>query len=803
MFRNYFKVALRNIKRHAGYSLINVVGLAIGMTCCILILLWVQDELSYDRYHENADRIYRVCIDADLGTQLRAPVSMAPAAPAMISEFPEVVNAARMVRPERVSVKYENRMFQEENVSFADNSIFDIFTFPFISGDRQTALSTPYSVVITEDMAQKYFGDQEPVGKVLRLYDELGEADFTVTGVVKNVPSNSSFSFNMLRSFETLYRVDPQLVEAWITARFYTYLLLDKSSHHAELEKKFPAFVDRHMGEVLSAMGGTLKLFLQPLTKIHLYSDFEREPFATGDITYVYLFSAIALFVLLIACFNFVNLATARSATRAREVGMRKTLGAGKGKLIGQFLGESVIYSFISIVLACILLELALPLFNSLAQRELSLNYFQRPWLIPGLAGLALVVGLLAGCYPAFFLSSFKPVRVLKGTWSTPASGSAFRRALVVAQFVISIALIIGTITIYNQIHFMKNKKLGFDKEHVLVIPNLNQAIRESYLSIRDELLNIPGVMAVGASSMMPGKGITKSVFFPEGFSDSQPQAMDYLIVDADYIPTMGMEMAEGRNFSADLPTDPDESVIINQATVRKFGWNDPIGKTFRLFSLPGSDQEGATLTVIGVVKDFHMASLRQKIEPQIIFYDLSGLNNISVRIAPENITHTMDLLKQEWKKINPERPFDYFFMDESFDSQYRAEEQLGTMALYFSLLAVFIGCLGLFGMSSYTIEQRTKEIGVRKVLGATVAGIVLLLSKEFTRWVLVANIIAWPAAYFLADRWLGNFAYRIGISWTTFVLAGLLALLVALITVSFQAVKAALANPVETLRYE
>ena len=800
MYRNYLKIALRNIIRHKGYSIIHVVGLAIGMTCCILILLWVQDELSYDRYHENADRIHRLCLDANIGTQLRAPVTMAPAAPAMIKDFPEVVNAARIVRPERVSVEYQDRTFQEEDVGYADNSVFGIFTFPFISGDPQTALTTPYSVVITEEMARKYFGDQEPVGKMLRLDDE---ADFTVTGVVKNVPGNSHFNFNMLRSLETLYREDPELMEAWVTARFYTYLLLSEDCDIAQLEEKFASFVDRHMGNILSAIGGTVKLFLQPLTRIHLYSDFGGDLSANGDITYVYLFSGIALFVLLIACFNFVNLATARSASRAREVGMRKTLGASRGKLVAQFLGESLIFSFISIALACILLEMALPLFNPVAQRELSLNYFQMPWLIPGLLGLALVVGLLAGCYPAFFLSSFKPVRVLKGTWSAGASGSGFRRVLVVAQFVISIALIIGTITVYNQIDFMKNKKLGFDKEHVLVIPGMNRAVRQSYPSIRDELTNIPGVRAVGGASLVPGRGVTKSIFFPEGFSESQPQTMDYLLVDPEYIPAMGMEMAAGRNFSAHLASDSSESAIINQTAARRFGWDNPIGKTFRLPRLPGDEEEPSIVTVIGVVKDFHVTSLHQKIEPLIIFYDVSSVTNISVRIAPENITHTMDLLKREWNKINPQRPFDYFFMDESFDSQYRAEERLGTITLYFSLLAIFIGCLGLFGMSSYTVEQRTREIGVRKVLGATIAGIVLLLSKEFARWVAVANIIAWPAAYLLADRWLEDFAYRIGISWTTFVLAGFLALSIALIAVSFQAVKAALANPVDTLRYE
>lgn len=800
MFRNYLKVAFRNIKRHTGYSLINLVGLAIGMTCCILIMLWVQNELSFDRFHQKADRIYRLCLDANIGSPLLAPVSMAPAGPAMASEFPEVVSAARINRPERVSIKFEDMTFQEENVGYADNSIFEVFTFPLLKGDPKTALVAPYSVVITEDMAQKYFKDQEPLGKMLRIDDE---ADFTVTGVMKNIPPNSHLNFNMIRSFETLYRENPQAMESWISVRFYTYLLLADNCDPKLLEEKFPPFVDRLMGNFLNAIGGTVRLFLQPLTEIHLYSNFERDLPSNGDITYVYLFSGIALFVLLIACFNFVNLATARSATRAREVGMRKTLGAGRGKLMLQFLGESVIFSFFSLAIACILLELVLPLFNSLAGRQLSLNYLERPWLIPALAGLALLVGLLAGSYPAFFLSSLRPVRVLKGTGGAIASGSGFRRMLVVAQFVISITLIIGSITIYNQIDFMKNKRLGFDKEHVLIIPGLNQAARQSYPSIRDELAKIPGVTSVGASSLVPGRGRTKSIFFPEGLSENEPQTMDYLTVDPHYLPTMNMEMAQGRNFSSDISTDSTESVIINQATAIKFGWDNPIGKTFRLPNLPGDEGDELIVTVIGVVKDFHIASLHQKIEPQLIFYDLSSINNISVRLAPENITHTVGLLEEEWKKISPDRPFDFYFLDQSFDSQYRAEERLGKISLYFSLLGILIASLGLLGLSSYTTERRIKEIGVRKVLGATEAGIVLLLSKEIVRWVLLANIVAWPVAYWLADRWLGSFAYRINLGWTTFVLAGLVALSIAVITVSFQAVKAALANPVESLRYE
>ena len=796
MFNNYLKVALRNIIRQKGYSFINVVGLAIGMTCCILILLWVQDELSYDRYHQKADRICRLCLDANIGKRVRAPVTPAPAAPTMISEFPEVINATRIRGPFTTSVRYGDRVFQQGGVSYADNSIFDVFTFPFVSGDPQTALEAPYSVVITDEMAGKYFGDEDPVGKVLRFDDE---ADFTVTGVVEDVPRNSHFTFNMLRSMETLYKEDQQIMESWVDGISYeTYLLLGEDVDYRELEQKFPALVHRYMGELLDAIGVSMNFFLQPLTRIHLHSDFEGE---TSNIVYVYLLSGIALFVLLIACFNFVNLATARSATRAREVGMRKALGAGRGKLASQFLGESVIHSLASMVLACIMLELVLPLFNSVAGRELSLNYLERAWLLPVFVGLALLVGLLAGSYPALYLSSFHPVRVLKG--DKGAGGSGFRRVLVVAQFAISISLIIGTITIYHQINFMKNKKLGFDKEQVVVIPSISDAIRQSYSSVRNELIKVPGVTGVGASSRVPGKGVSKGVLIPEGFSDDESQIVDYLLVDPDYIPTMDIQMPAGRNFSADLVTDSTESIIINQTAARKFGWDKPIGKTFR--DIPSPDAEGETdvYTVIGVVEDFHTASLRLKIEPQAIFYDLSGVNNISVRIAPGNITHTMDLLKKEWKKINPEGPFDYFFMDESFDSQYQAEDRLGKIALYFSLLAIFIGCLGLFGMSSYTAERRTKEIGIRKILGASVGGIVFLLSREFTRWVLVANLIAWPVAYYAMSRWLENFAYRVEINLTTFALAAVVALVIASVTVSYQAIKAALTNPVETLRYE
>jgi putative ABC transport system permease protein len=802
MIKNYLKVAMRTLRKHKGYSFINISGLAIGMAVCILILLWVQSELSFDRYHENADRIHRLILDAEVGGgSLHTAAIMAPAAPAIVQDYPEVISAARLRGPRRQSVQYQNKLFQERLVGIADNSLFRIFSFNFLAGDPQTALEAPYTVVITAAMAQKYFGFNDPLGQVLKIG---GEKEYTVTGVVAEMPANSHLRFNMLQSFVTVLNEEPQLKENWFDIRFFTYLLLAENAEPDQFESKLAALVDKHLGEQLKAMQGTLTLSLQPLTRIHLYSDLERDLSSSGNIAYLYLFSGVALFVLLIAGINFVNLSTARSSSRVQEVGMRKTLGAVRGGLVSQFLGESMLYSLLSLFLALGLVSLILPAFRSLVGRDLSLNFLDAPWLALALLGAALLNGLLAGAYPAFFLSSFHPVRVLKGTFRTGRSNRNFRRVLVVTQFAISIALIIGTLMVYQQIRFMKTKQLGFDKEHVVVIPGLNESMRGSYASIRSELLAVPGVVNVGASSYVPGRGHLVGGFFPEGYSDGQSLTMDYLEVDFDYLPTMGIELLAGRNFSAEFATDADESLIINETAAKKIGWQDPVGKNFIFRPPPGQEGEATKVRVIGVVKDFHMASLRQKIEPTIIFCDIPNVNVFSVRTAEGgDVLQTMKRLEKKWKELAPNRPFDYLFLDESFDSQYRAEERVQTITLSFSILAVFIGCLGLFGMASFTAEQRTKEIGIRKVLGASVHGIVRLLSREYVLLVVMANGIAWPAAYLFLNRWLANFAYRIEIEWGIFVAAGVLALLIALLTVSFQALKAALADPIESLHYE
>ncbi|UCE41521.1 MAG: ABC transporter permease [Candidatus Aminicenantes bacterium] len=800
MFKNYMKIAFRSLKKHKGYSFINISGLAIGMAVCVLIFMWILNELSYDRFHEKADNICRLTLDIEIGSMLHTPVSLTAAGPALVEDFPEVIAAARVDRPRMIFVKYKDKTFQEADVGFAENEVFDIFTFPFISGDPKTALQAPNTVVITESTAQKYFGDEDPIGKILRFNNET---DFSVTGVVKDIPHNSHFRFNMLRSFQTLMANGSVRDDMWFDLRFFTYLLLDEFTDPSQLEQKFPGFIDNHLGDAMKATGGTVRLFLQPLKKIHLYSDFERDISANSDITYVYLFSAIAFFVLLIAGINFINLSTARSATRAQEVGMRKTLGAIRSRLIGQFLGESMIHSFLAMGLAIVFIILSLPFFNTVIGTELTLNFFQSPWLLAAVLGMAIIVGVCAGSYPAFILSSFPPVHVLKGLLKAGGSHSRFRKILVVFQFSISIALIAATIIVYQQIIFMKNTELGFDKEHVVIIPRMSETLRKSYRSIRSEMRDLSGVVDVGASDLVPSRGHLVGTFLPEGFADDQILSMDYMNVDAHYIPTMGMEILEGRNFSEDFSTDPNESVLINETAAKKIGWKNPVGKRFVFRPPPNSGREVFYLTVIGVVKDFHLQSLREKIEPLIIFYDYNSLMTLSVRIAPDNVPHTMGLIEKKWKELDPNRPFNFLFLDESFDSLYRQEDRLKTITFYFSFLAILIGCLGLFGMASFTAEQRTKEIGIRKVLGASVLGIIRLLAKEFMLLVIVANLIALPVAYFAMNRWLQSFAYRMDIHPIIFVLAAALSLSIALLTVSYQAIRAALANPVDSLRYE
>jgi len=800
MFRNYLKIAIRNIRKHKGYAFINIAGLSIGMACCILIVAYIITELSYDKYNENADRIYRIGAEVNMGgfTGTLA-ISNAPVGPVLHEDYPEVLNAVRIRPISKRFVKFEDREFYEEQVLYADNSIFDIFTFPMIKGDPKTALVTAYSVVLTDETAKKYFGNGDPIGKVLKFNNQ---DDFTVTGVVENIPRNSHFTFDMLCSFETFFARNKQARENWFNFNLYTYLLLPESYSFQELENKFPALVDKYMGKILKALGGELKYFLQPLTSIHLHSNLENELSGNGNILYVYIFAAIALFILFIACINFMNLATARSATRAKEVGMRKVIGAHKRELIRQFLGESIIYSFISLLIALILVQLAIPLFRSISGTELRMNYAEIPWLIPALLGLVLFVGIIAGSYPALFLSSFQPANVLKGTLKSGAGNKRFRNILVVTQFIISVTLIIGTGIIINQLKYMKNTNLNFDKENVIFVRITDQKIRQSLDFVKNELKKIPGVINLAVSSTVPGQIADVTPYIPEGFPEDNSQLMKSINIDHDFLPTLGIEIVDGRNFSTEFATDKKEAVIINETAVKKFGWDNPVGKTIKA---PGSGfpMQWDTKIVIGVVKDFHFSSLHKTIMPLYISNVPSYLDTISIKISPENTTNTLSFLREKWKEIDPYRPFEYSFLDETYDSQYRPDEQLSKIFASFTAFAIFIACLGLFGLASFMSEQRTKEIGIRKVLGASVPGIVVMLSKNFLKLVIIANIISWPISYFVMKNWLQNFAYRTNMGVWLFIMTGALSLCIALLTVSYQSVKASLSNPVDAIKYE
>jgi len=802
VFGNYLKVSTRNLLRNKGYSIINIAGLAIGIASCMMIMFWVQNELSYDRFHEKADRLYRLCIDGRIsGRNVRTPASNFPAGPAMVRDFPEVINCARIDVMPTIPVVYQDKIFLEKDVLWADNSIFELFSFPLISKSQEYPLERPNTAVITEDMAKRYFGEEDPLGKTMRLNNER---DFTITGIAKNVPTNSQIKFDMLCSFETRCAEDSELAEEWMYFSNVTFLLLEENSDYKKLESIFPTFVDNHMGERLAAFGMGINYFLQPLTSMHLYSDLEYDDFAsTGNITYVYLFSGIALFVLLIACFNFINLTTARASARAREVGLRKTLGAHKGKLIIQFLSESVIYCVFSIILAILILEMALPIINPIIGTDLSPASIGIPSFILILLLVAIGVGVLAGSYPAFILSAFKPINVLKGNLRAGTSGSRLRRALVVGQFVISIILIAGTVIIYKQINFIKNKKLGFDKEQLLVLPALDESLQKSSILIRDRLSAIPGVEKIAFGSKCPGSGTSSSLIIPEGYTDDQGIMMYQIYASYDYFPTLGIEIVQGRNFSADIKSDVSNAAIINEAAAKLIGWKNPIGKTI---TSPGADTDKSkweTKRIIGVVRDFHVEPLNKEIGPVFIINADEDLSMAILRLSTNDITGTVKKIKDVWGEIAPEQPLNFYFVEDEYDNMYRAEERMGILAFYFSILAIFIGCMGLFGMSSYAAEQRTKEIGIRKVLGATVPGILRLLSKEILILIAIACVIAWPISFYALNRWLENFAYRISLDIYIFILAGFFALAIAMLTISFQSVKAALANPIKSLKYE
>ena len=788
MFINYFTVALRNLLRHKGYSLINILGLAIGLASCILILLYVQDEVGYDRYHLKADRIYRVAYEMASGDQVwRTARTPHPLAPALRNAFPEIQETVRFRQFEPV-IQYGDKRFKEERFYYADAAVFTVFSFPFIEGDPKTALVDPFSMVITEAAAQKYFGSENPISKVVTVQ---GVGDLEITGVLKDIPKHSHFTFDFLTSYTTLQALRVNDLQQWDTAVTSTYLLLSPGEEAGRLEAKLNTLVP----EYLSEEEARNRFYLHPLTDIYLYSHLSGDLGTHSEARYIYLFSSIALFILLVACINFMNLTTARATDRTCEIGMRKVFGAYRSQLMRQFLGESILMVYAALVCALVLVEIALPSFNTLAGKQLTMPYGNHPLLVPGLFGFGSGLGLLAGSYPAFILSRFLPIQVLYNQTTPVVTGSRLRQGLVVFQFGIAIVFITATMLMSHQIDYVRSKDLGFNQEQVVVIPMQNQSMQSQYESVKNELLKHPGILGATACYHTPGRGL--------GFYGARVEGIDEeltlptYIVDYNFIPTLGMKMVEGRNFSTAFATDAGAAFIVNETAVKHFGWDKPIGRQVDW------DYGTKTGAVIGVVKDFHFASLHDEIQPLMMHIAPTYFRYLAVRLKPGNIPATLSSIKKIYQLFDPVYPFEYTFLDQDFNRHYHFEQRTAQMVTCASILAILIACLGLFGLVSLMTRQRTREIGVRKVLGATVPDIVALLSKDFIRLILLASVVAMPIAYYAINRWLQSFAYRIDVGVGTFIGGGVLVLVIALLTISYQAIKAARANPVDTLRYE
>lgn len=804
MIANYLKIAWRNLLRNKLFSFLNIFGFAIGLTCFMLIAAYVLHELSYDRYPARAGQIYRVELSATgNGDIAHYPVVDEAVGEGMKSAFSEIKEVTRF-SPVTDYVKYEEKNFKEEHLAFADANFFTIFSIPLVQGSATTALKEPYSMVLSGSLAKKYFGDENPVGRLLTV--GVNGKPYKVTGIYDRIPENSHFHFDALLSRSTWNIPNP----TWSNLGPYTYLVLDEHADPRKLEAKFPQLVEKYVvPEVQHDMGVSLEearksvntfvFTLQPLTGIHLNAHSKQELDAEGDIQYVYIFSALAIFVLLLACVNFTNLSMAKSARRSREVGIRKVVGSGKRQLIFQFLSESVLLTLLSLVIAYAFLFFLLPYFNQLSGKQISYGFFLSPLILSAVFMVSLLAGLLAGLYPAFFMSSFNITRILKG--GAPLGGNArrpLRSSLVVFQFFVSTALIIATITVYRQLHFMQNKKLGFEKEQVLFLPDARM-LGKNQDAFRSRLVEDSRVVAASITRSAPGEAFMDGTeIYPRNENGNGTEIHTNIYhVDYDFLSALGIKVIRGRNFSREFPTDSTSGILVNESAVQSLGWtlDNAIGKSI----VRSGNQE---LKVIGVVNDFNYASVRQKIAPLVLMLR-GNYGGLLLKVKTGSMKSFLDDLKKEWSAFNPPGPLEYRFLDEHFASLYAGEEQTQRIFSSFAVLAIIIACLGLFGLSAYTIEQRTREIGVRKVLGASVVQVMTLVYREFLVLVLIAVLVSVPVAGWFMHKWLEDFAYRTGMAWWVFAAAGLVALFIALATISYQAVKAALANPVKSLRTE
>ncbi|RFS17785.1 ABC transporter permease [Emticicia sp. C21] len=804
MLRNYLKIAWRNLMLRKAYTAINILGLAIGLASCLLIVLFIQHELSYDKYHAKADRTFRMTISGALGgKEIKSAHASVPAGPALAREIPGVEAFTRLYHDGTFIVKNATESFKEERVVFPDSNLFEVFSVPLLKGNPKTVLREPNTMVITETIATKYFGDSDPIGKTLT----LGEKDvYRITGVCKDVPSNTHFHYNIFASINGI-----KLREKWLASGAYTYIVLRDGYSLEKLNAAMPAIVDKYVApEIQEFLGITLAEFkkrgdafgfeFQPIKDIHLTSHLDGEIEANSDTKYVYIFSAIALFILLIACINFMNLSTASSANRAKEVGVRKVLGSLQGQLIGQFLSESVLITFMALSVALVIVAIALPYFNDLSGKSFEVSVLIKGMMIPFILTACLFIGLLAGSYPAFFLSAFKPVSVLKGKINAGFKSSWLRSTLVTTQFVVSIGMIISTMVVYRQLNYIQNKKVGFDKEQILVLHD-TYVLGQQLNTLKNEIKQLSQVANATMAGYIPAgasNGAADGFELANGSDHPITYRDQTYYIDDDYLPTLGIGLAAGRNFSRNVRSDT-AAILINEAAAKEFGFRNPIGQ--RLTSVGDSPASKRTFTIIGVVKDFHFESIHNRIAPLVMYYG-ADTYQMAIRVRTSDIPGLLDILEQKWKS-HTDNPFSYSFLNDRFNKTYQSEQRTGQLFSVFASLTIIISCLGLFGLAMFTAQQRTKEIGVRKVLGASVMSIIVLMSKDFIRLILIAILIVSPIAWYIMNQWLQDFAYRVELSWWIFAVAGLLAIIVALLTVSFQSIKAALMNPIKSLKSE
>ncbi|MDP4223626.1 MAG: ABC transporter permease [Bacteroidota bacterium] len=789
MIKNLLKTASRHISKHLGYSILNILGLTLGISCALFLIIYVSDEISYDRYHKNADRIYRVSSRiTERDDQFTWNVAQIPFGPQIVQDYPEVQAFVRFIPMNRALYKYEDKEYIEDNFFYVDSTLFDIFTYKALKGEVRSALKDPKKIVLTETVARRYFGSSDPVGKTLT----EGTNTYEVTGVIEDVPSNSHFRFSALAARNNL----PKQIGTWGNFGVFTYLLLPQDLDVKAFEKKIQGMYDAHLKSIFEPLGIKIEYILEPITRIHLYSTNPGEPEPTGSITYVYIFGIVALFLVLIAAMNYMNLATARSTRRAREVGLRKVVGSRRMPLVLQFLSESVILTIVSLVISIILLIVLLPKFNQLAGKAFHTDILLSPVVLLSVLGIIIVSGIVGGSYPAFFLSRFSPVTVLKGEITQGSAGSLFRKILVIVQFTVSVAMIVCTLVVFRQLNYLKSMDQGFDPKNVVML-ELNQAMNRKYPVLKQALLENDRIKSVTSTISPMGEGSPKLIFNVETDQGMSQRGVNFTIVDHDFIKTLGIKIISGRDFQEDMPSDTLNSVIVNETFVKRMGWSDPIGK-----KIEAGNGNFVTARVIGVMADYHQTGMYNEIESLLLAYRARN-NIIYIKINGNNAKQTLSYIESTWKNVFPDQPYSYTFLSERLNRQFAADEKRGLIFTMFTILAILIASLGLFGLASYMVEQRTKEIGIRKVFGANENVIMQLISKDFIILIGISIIIALPVAYYFMNKWLENYVYRSKIGAALLLGAALLTIVITILTISYKAYQAAVMNPANSIRTE